>query len=285
MRKIRLNDIEIEYDVTGSGEPLLLIAPVIADGCAPLARTPELRDRYQVITYHKRGWAGSTHPAGPISVADHVTDAVALLDHVGIARAHVAGHSSGGLVALQLALEHPTRVHSLVLLEPTMFTLPQGQAFLGGAGPIVAAYQSGDKAGALAMFFSAASGLEWERCRAVMEANLPGVISDTVNDADTLFGSELPQMIGFQLPRAHAATIVQPTLSILGGDSGPIWVEIDRMLHDAMPHVETRSIAGVGHLLQMQNPAPVARAIAAFLARQPMPNAVPSSSYQAPAQS
>ncbi len=270
MKKTNLHGIEIEYDVAGSGEPLLLISPVLADGCAPLAAAPELRDRYRVITYHKRGWAGSSRTPGAVTVADHAADAIALLDHLDIKRAHVAGHSSGAVVALQLAHDHPTRVHSLVLLEPSMFMLPQGQAFLGGAGPILAAYESGDHPGALAMFFSAASGLEWDHCRALLEKHVPGAVAATVRDADTMFGVELPGLIAFQFTREQAATIRQPTLSVLGGDTGPVWVEVDRMLHDAMPDVETRSIPGVGHLLHLQNPAPVARAMASFLSRQPM---------------
>ena len=93
---------------------MLLISPVLADGFVPLVAEPSLAERYQLIRYHKRGWVGSTHTAGPVSVADHAADAAALLDHLGIARAHVVGHSSGAAVAAQLALDEPDRVATLV---------------------------------------------------------------------------------------------------------------------------------------------------------------------------
>ena len=70
--------------MVGTGEPVLLISPVLADGFLPLIAEPELADRYQLIRYHKRGWVGSTHTVGPVSVVDHANDAAALLDHLGV---------------------------------------------------------------------------------------------------------------------------------------------------------------------------------------------------------
>ena len=113
MQSVNVNGVDLEYEVTGAGEPVLLISPVLADGFLPLLAEPALADRYQLIRYHKRGWVGSTHTPPPVSIADHAADAAALLDHLGVRRAHVAGHSSGAAVAAQLALDHPEYVHTL----------------------------------------------------------------------------------------------------------------------------------------------------------------------------
>ena len=69
MQSARVNGIDLEYEVSGSGEPVLLISPVIADGFLPLLAEPALADRHQLIRYHKRGWVGSTHTPPPVSVA------------------------------------------------------------------------------------------------------------------------------------------------------------------------------------------------------------------------
>ena len=115
MQHARVNGVDLEYDVRGAGEPVLLISPVVADGFLPLLSEPALADRYQLITYHKRGWAGSTHTLAPVSVEDHAIDAAALLAHLGVRRAHVVGHSSGAAVALQLALLRPEIVRTLLM--------------------------------------------------------------------------------------------------------------------------------------------------------------------------
>ena len=127
MESVTVNGVELEYEAIGSGEPVLLISPVVADGFLPLLSQPALADRHLLIRYHKRGWAGSTHTPPPVSIGDHAADAAALLEHLGIRRAHVAGHSSGAAVAAQLALDHPETVHTLILMELSLFSVPSGE--------------------------------------------------------------------------------------------------------------------------------------------------------------
>src|SRR5215210_840828 len=91
MERTTVNDVELEYEVIGVGEPVLLISPLLADGFLPLLAEPALADSHQLIRYHKRGWVGSTRTPGAVSVADHAADAAALLDHLAIGRAHVGG--------------------------------------------------------------------------------------------------------------------------------------------------------------------------------------------------
>jgi pimeloyl-ACP methyl ester carboxylesterase len=270
MQSVIVNGAELEYEVIGAGEPVLLISPVLADGFLPLLTEPALADRYQLIRYHKRGWVGSTHTPPPVSIADHAADAAALLDHLGARRAHIAGHSSGAAVAVQLAVDHPEYVHTLVLLELSLFTVPSGAAFLTEAQPVIEAYASGDHAGALAKFMSAVSGLEWSSCEALLEERIPGAVAQTISDADTFFGIELPALTEWELGAAQAARLDRPVLSLLGSETQPLWVEVAEFLRSTLPRVDECTINGVGHLLHVQRPEPVARAIAEFLGRHPM---------------
>jgi 3-oxoadipate enol-lactonase len=267
MQTAQVNGVELEYEVIGSGEPVLFISPVLADGFVPLLAEPSLAGRYQLIRYHKRGWAGSTHTPAPVSVADHAADAAALLGRLGIGRAHVAGHSSGAAVAAQLALDRPEMVQTLILLELSLLAVPGGQAFLEQAGPVFDAYARGDHAAAVAMFLSAVSGLEWDECRALLDARAPGAVADAVADADTFFGVELPALTEWEFGPQQAASIDLPVLSVLGSETEPLWVEVAEFLRSALPDVEELTVDGVGHLLHTQRPEPVARGVAEFLAR------------------
>jgi pimeloyl-ACP methyl ester carboxylesterase len=94
--------------------------------------------------------SGSTRPvqAEPTSVAVQAKDAVGLLDHLGVDRAHVVGHSFGGAIALELAAQHPTRVASLVLLEPMPIATSADAALVQALAPLVERYDAGDIVGA-----------------------------------------------------------------------------------------------------------------------------------------
>ncbi len=270
MERVKVNGVELEFEIRGSGEPVLLIDMLIADCFVPLLTEPSLANQYQLIRYHKRGWVGSTHTPPPVSMGDHAADAAALLDHLGVRRAHIAGHSTGASIAAQLALDYAERVHTLTLLEPTLVSLPLGQAFLESAGPVFDAYGRGDHAGAFAMFAAAASGLEWEECKALLEERIPGVVAQSIEDADTFFGVELPSLPVWSFGPEQAAAIHRPVLSVLGAETQPVWVEIAEFLRSSLPYIEECTIEGVGHLLQIQRPEPVARAIAVFLRRNPL---------------
>jgi len=270
MDRAKLDDVELEYEVRGAGEPLLLIDMLIADCFVPLLREPALAHGYQLIRYHKRGWVGSTHTPPPVSIGDHASDAAALLEHLGVPRAHIVGHSTGASIGAQLALDHPEKVHTLALLEPTLVSLPLGGAFLTAAGPVFEAYRIGDHSGALAMFVAAASGLDWEDCRAVLEERIPGVVAQSIQDADTFFGIELPALTAWTFGPEQAAAVRRPVLSMVGAETQPLWVEIAEFLRCSLPHVEECTIDGVGHLLHIQRPEPVARELARFLARNAM---------------
>jgi pimeloyl-ACP methyl ester carboxylesterase len=269
MQSVEVNDIQLECELIGSGEPVLLVSPVLADGFLPLVSEPALTD-YQLIRYHRRGWAGSTHTAPPVSIGDHAGDAAALLEQLGVQRAHIVGHSSGAAVAAQMALERPELTHTLTLLELSLFSVPGGTAFLEGAAPVLDVYASGDHSGALAMFLSSVSGLDWPECRALLEERCPGTIDQTIADADTFFTVELPALTQWSFDARQAASIDRPVLSVIGADTGPLWVEVADFLRASLPRLEDLVVDGVGHLLHIQSPEPVARGIARFLARNPI---------------
>jgi 3-oxoadipate enol-lactonase len=71
----------------------------------------------RVVTWDQRGFGGSTRRTGPVGPEPAVGDLAALLDHLGIDRAHIVGQSMGGWVAMGLAISHPDRVRSLVLAD------------------------------------------------------------------------------------------------------------------------------------------------------------------------
>ena len=246
MKRVKVNDVELEYEVRGSGEPILLIDMLIADCFVPLLDEPSLAGRYQLIRYHKRGWVGSTHTPPPVSIGDHAADAAALLGHLGVRRAHIAGHSTGASIAAQLALDYAENVHTLTLLEPTLVSLPLGQAFLRAADPVFEAYGNGDHSGAFAMFVD-------RRKRARV-----GSVSSAARGADPRRGCAVDQRRRHLLRRRAAfATRLDirpraggrypPARPVRAGCRNPAALGRDRrFLRSSLPYIEDRTIEGAG---------------------------------------
>jgi len=271
METAKVNGVELEYEVTGTGEPVLLIGTgPIADSFLPFCTDEVLVARHRLIRYHQRGQVGSTPHPGPVDFAAYAADAAALLDQLGTGRAHVAGHSTGAIIALQLAADRPDLVHTLALLEPPLAGAPSAGAFFAKAGPALAAYGAGDRAGAMAAFLSAVSGLGWEACRTVIDTHVPGGVAQAIRDADTVFGGYLPAITAWEFGPEQAATIAQPVLSVLGAETERWFADGHELLRAWFPQVEACPIAGAAHLLHLQRPAPVAQGVAAFFARYPI---------------
>lgn len=270
MDRARLDGVELEYQVLGAGEAVLLIPPgPLADGFLPFLAEEALTDRYHLIQYHRRGQAGSSRATPPVSYAEQAADAAGLLSHLGVSRAHVVGHSTGANVALQLALDRPELVQTLALLEPWLPAAPSASALFEQAGPALEAYGSGEKETAMAGLLSLASGLEWETCREVIDDYVPGSVAQAITDADTFCGVDLPAFSAWEFGPEDAAAVPQPVLSVLGTKSGRFFVEGAALLHSWLPQIEDLIVEDAGHLLQIERPEPVARGIDGFFGRHP----------------
>jgi pimeloyl-ACP methyl ester carboxylesterase len=271
MQRTSVNGVELEYEAAGSGEPVLLISlGPIADSFLPLLSQQSLVERYRLIAYRQRRRADRAEGATSVSFAEHAADAAELLRQLGVGRAHVAGHSTGAAITLQLAVDRPDLVHSLALLEPPLLGAPSAGAFLESVGPALAAYGSGDRDGAMARFMSVVCSLDWDTCRKVIEEHVPGGVAQALTNADGFFESYLPALQAWQFGPDLAAAIPQPILSILGTETEQLFVDGHELLRAWFPQAEDCRIEGVAHLLHLQRPEPVARGLAEFFARHPM---------------
>lgn len=270
-QRLSVDGAVLEYEIGGAGEPVVLIhGALIAEAYAPLCAEPALA-RYSLMRYHRRGYAGSARVPAPFSIAQQAADCRGLMRGLGIERAHVVGHSSGGVIALQLALAAPEVVHSLVLLEPALLDVPSGPLFAEAIGPALQLYQAGDKEGAMDGFLRVAIGPAYRRR---LDEQIPGGYAQALADADTFFAVELPSLGEWRLTREDAGRITQPVLAVLGGESVKDWAgwpEVHARVQEWMPQAEPFVLAGSNHALEMPDPRGVATAMAAFFARHPMP--------------
>ncbi len=119
MPVIKVNDINLYYEVYGKGEPIVLIGG-LANDLTDYTRTPivsTLAKKYQVIVFDNRGAGRSDKPDVSYSIEMMADDTADLLKKLGIKNANIVGVSMGGRIALDLTLRHPQLVRNLSLSQ------------------------------------------------------------------------------------------------------------------------------------------------------------------------
>lgn len=116
---IQVNGIDLFYTLEGSSEnePLLLIPGFNSDSSTWAAIIPLLVEQYRVLRFDNRGIGQSSAPDSPYSIKQMAEDAAALLNYLSISQVNVAGSSMGGQIAQELALAHPEKIKSLIILS------------------------------------------------------------------------------------------------------------------------------------------------------------------------
>jgi pimeloyl-ACP methyl ester carboxylesterase len=263
-----VNGAPLAYEITGTGEPLLLIhGSNLATGLWPLAAALEAEAPWLcLLRYHRRGYDGTPATGRPASVNQDAADALDLLNSLGMPSAHVLGYSYGGVVALEAALMAPSRIRSLILLEPILLEVPNVANFLAGMAPVMSRYVVGDMDGAVASTFEAVGGSGW---RDLIATAGPDALEMAVRDAPTYYRAEAPSLNTWTLDPSRAKELDAPVLSVLGADSGQFFVEGRQLLHQRFPQCVDADIPDANHLLNLQAPQRIAQAVASFLPRRP----------------
>lgn len=111
----KVGDINIDYEVHGEGEPLVLIMGYGSNSRAWFLNVPAFSKEYRVVVFDNRGTGLTDKPDIPYTMEMMADDTIGLLDSIGIDVAHILGVSMGGFIAQNIALRYPERIISLIL--------------------------------------------------------------------------------------------------------------------------------------------------------------------------
>jgi pimeloyl-ACP methyl ester carboxylesterase len=269
MERTVVDGVGLEYELRGSGDPVVLIHwGLCAAWAKPLLDEPGLAGQHLLLSYHRAGFAGSDRCERPPSLADHAAHCAALMRQLGIERAHVVGHSSSADIALQLALDFPDCVQTLALLEPARPVPPtehQAQFVREFVAPALEHHRAGDSTAAVDRF---ATGVFGQGYRERLERGLPGALAQAVADAGSFFGEELPALQQWSFTEEEARRVTAPVLALQGGDTEPTFPPRLELLVSWLPNAELIELADATHLLHVQEPQAVAEALVSFYARR-----------------
>ncbi|MHB8572948.1 MAG: alpha/beta fold hydrolase [Candidatus Dormibacteria bacterium] len=272
-RRIRIPDgagsmagIELDYWVKGAGEPIVLLhGGILTDWFGPLADELSKRGSYQLVSYHRPGYGSSTLPSQPITMAGQAECCLALMRQLGLAKAHLVGHSIGACIALQAALQDPVAVASVGLLEPPVMTAtPDPSPALTALRATASLWNDGHVAGALDAFMRGLVDPDYER---VLDGALGTWRENAIKGTDAFFQTDQPAVQGWRFEEPEAVRVRQPAILFLGENStqvNTIRESIHRTLLSWLPNAEGHTLEGATHLLPLQQPAQIAATLTAF---------------------
>ena len=255
MDHVELDGVDAEYEVTGSGDQVVLLhARLFVGWYAPLV---DVLSDYSVLCYRR------TVPldARPFSIDDDAAVCARLLDHVGFDRPHVVGHSYGGLLALALARSRAVALRSIALLEPAGSGLLEPEQATAGLAPLMEMYRKRGSAAAAEQFLDVVLG---EDARSLLDRCLPGAVDEAVANADQFFQVELPAAARWSFGHDDARLIDQPILNVIGTETVPRFVQSAAIVQSLFPHAIRVELSGAGHLMMAQEPRALATRLAEF---------------------
>ncbi len=261
----RVNDIDIAHQMTGAGEPLVMIMGITGSKWHWLGFDRRMGEDFLAIAFDNRGVGETSAPDELYTIPQMAEDTLGLMDAIGIDRAHVFGVSMGGMIAQEIALGHPERVKTLVL----------GCTHFGGMAQILPEPDVYQRA-----FIIAGKGAE-QATRDILSVNLtpdfmakrPDVVEALVRHGMTnrmkkhALAGQMAAVSGHDtVSRLPGLTV--PTL-VLAGDADELIppgnsVEISGLI----PQARITLFPGIGHMFWIETPEEAAFQITRFIQGQ-----------------
>jgi 3-oxoadipate enol-lactonase len=286
-----VNGVDLWYELTGEGEPVIQIHGAGFGHFNFAPATPELAKHFQVVDYDMRGYGQSDRPLQHYDMEVWADDAAGLLDALGFGEAHVHGTSMGGMIAIVLAGKYPERTTSVVI--------NCAAAKLGRAGRLVfknwidIAQLDPDGPGSRIL----AELIAWQALsRSFLETPEGLAAIDTIQqilrDSNRLevFSAACQAMCDMDLT-GWLSKITSPAL-VLGGDEDNLMTPWDQgpagagqqAIYEGIPHAEKHVIRGSNHSTLFDNTEEHVRVVTEFFSRHPHAEAA-SAARATPAQS
>ena len=261
MPVVSAGDMELFYRESGQGEPVLFIQGLGVDHRGWAGVASRLATGYRCITYDNRDIGRSSLVEAPYGVMEMTGDALALLDALGIERAHVVGVSMGGVIAQEMAIRHPERVHRLALVSTYTSSDPRGVTIFEGQAMLRRTLSKEDYC--RATFWSVYSHQDYRR-EGFVEDMIRRTVANDLWQPQEAYERHVRAVLSCDTEgRLHE--IKAPTLILEGAEDILTPPRFSMLLAREVPDNRFVMIEGAGHGLIWSHPEIVAEHLASFL--------------------
>ncbi|MGA6962061.1 MAG: pyrimidine utilization protein D [Xanthobacteraceae bacterium] len=262
MPKANLGDVEIFYETHGVGTPVLLVPGLGGVGAYWNPNVEAFSQKLQVITHDHRGTGQSSRSRIRYSVDRMSDDLLQLMDHLGIERAHLVGHSTGGAIGQTIAVTHPERLISLVIYASWTKADPFFRRVFEARRTLLTTAGAAAYVRATAVFLYP----DWwinENIGLLEEREKAGM---SVFPEPDIVASRIDAIVGFDRT-AELGTIKTPTLVICAKDDFLTPPYFTRELARLIPGAELLLLERGGHCASETNLREFNHAVLTFIAR------------------
>jgi 3-oxoadipate enol-lactonase len=257
-----VNGTRLYYEVAGSGEPVVLVHAFTLDTRMWDDQFEVLARDFRVIRYDARGF-GKSPPPKPGEPYSNADDLAALLDRLDARKAHVVGLSMGGRFALDYAVTYPDGLRSLVVIDGVIGGWQWSREWVAAYAPIVDAGRKRDLAQAKSLWlghplFAPA------RAKPEVGARLKQMVDDY---SGWHFVNQNPERAVAPPAVGRLGAIRAPTLVLVGDRDLPDFQRMAERLERDIPGARRATVAGAGHMANMESPETVNKSLAEFLNR------------------
>lgn len=258
-----VNQQNLYYEDTGGNGPVIVFSHgLLMDSTMFAPQVEALRGTWRCITWDERGHGQTADPARcePFSYYDSANDLAALLAHLGVQQAVLAGMSQGGYLSLRCALTHPEIVRALVLMDTQ--ALPEEPAKMAGHEVLMKSWLEGGLSDEIAAVVAhIILGDNWPGTSA-WQAKWRQLTVPNLMQCFTTLGSrdDISDRLG---------AITAPALVVHGTLDHAIDLARAQAMADALPHARMVEIPGGGHASNLTHPEPVNAALVEFLRALP----------------
>jgi pimeloyl-ACP methyl ester carboxylesterase len=266
MPKINANDIDIYYEISGSGKPLVLISGLGYGLWMWHKMIPGLAAHFRVIAFDNRGAGLTDKPAGPYDVQMLAADTAGLLEGLEIESAAVMGHSMGGFVAQELALSRLDLVSELIL-SATNFGGPNHIPVTPEALAVIMD-RSGDPVELVKRGVAIATAPGWVEAhphvlQELVDYRLSNPVPPAQYQAQTAVGLALADEAASFEPRLQ--NVQAPTLILFGAEDKVVPPGNAELLAREIPDSTIKIIPNAGHIFPIEAPEAGVEAVVEFL--------------------
>lgn len=263
----KINGVSLYWELTGSkDEPLVLVHGSWGDHHNWDGVVNELSKTFRVLTYDRRGHSQSERLNERGNTEQDVSDLIALIEHLGLSPAHIAGNSFGAAIALKTAARRPDLFQTLVVHEPPLLGLlkntPQAQSLLQKVESRIDAVAN-----------LVANGKNEEAAKEFVETiaigpggwqQLPSQVQQTfIYNAPTWY-DETQDAESLQMDTGRLSHFNKPALLTNGTESPPFFLLVLDQLIKAIPGAKRMTFESAGHVPHMSHPTQYIEVVKGF---------------------